>query len=309
MSVSATAPIGQAFDHVKSMLFQPFEARKWFVVGFSAFLATLGSGGGSNFRVPDFGSGGSSGGDGSFESALDWVRDNLQLILVIGIAVLVVALTLGLTFAWLSARGKFVFLDNVVRNEAAIKRPWREYAQEGNRLFVFNVVLGFGTLLVVALSLTGAALIAWADIEARTLGTGAMVALGIAVLVVLPLLVLVAVINGVMQLWGIPLMYLRRVGAMAGLRAAFSEIVFPHLGSVIVFWLLLALLGMGAALLGLLVILFTCCLGALPYINSVLMLPVTVLFRCLPLYFMEQIGQEFRIFNRLTADEVVDVFR
>ena len=46
-------PFGEAFELTKKILFQPFELKKWFVIGFAAWLANLGAGGGGNFNYPD----------------------------------------------------------------------------------------------------------------------------------------------------------------------------------------------------------------------------------------------------------------
>lgn len=309
--ISATDPLGKAFNHTTRVLFQPFDFRKWLVLGFAAFLATLGEGGGS-FNVPDFsgGSGGSGGGGGgAFEQeAVEWIRDHFDLVIAIGVTAFVVLLAIGLVVGWLNARGKFIFLDNVAHNEAAIAAPWREYAREGNRLFVFNTLLGLGALLIVAAIGAGAVLLAWDDIRKETFGSGALLALGLAS-TLLPLFLALIIVNGAMQSFGIPLMYLRRIGAVAALRAAFAEVVFPHLGAVIVYSLLLMVLGLGAAVLAFVAILLTCCLGALPYLNSVLMLPITVFFRALPLYFMEQIGPKYRVIGSRSVEDMADVFR
>src|SRR5213596_356806 len=39
-------PFGEAFELTKKILFQPFDLKKWFVIGFAAWLANLGVGGG-----------------------------------------------------------------------------------------------------------------------------------------------------------------------------------------------------------------------------------------------------------------------
>ncbi len=54
--VSVIDPVTPAIDRVKLILFKPFELRKWFVIGFCAWLAYLGAGGG--------GGGGPGGGGG-----------------------------------------------------------------------------------------------------------------------------------------------------------------------------------------------------------------------------------------------------
>ncbi len=43
-------PFEEAFELMKKILFQPFDLGKWCVIGFAAWLAQLGSGGGFNFR-------------------------------------------------------------------------------------------------------------------------------------------------------------------------------------------------------------------------------------------------------------------
>src|SRR5207244_12575298 len=42
-------PFGEAFELMKKILFQPFDFKKWLVIGFAAWLSNLG-GGGYNFR-------------------------------------------------------------------------------------------------------------------------------------------------------------------------------------------------------------------------------------------------------------------
>jgi hypothetical protein len=60
-TVSVVDPITPAINRVKLMLFQPFDIGKWFIIGFCAWLAYLGSGGGNGG-----GGGGPSGHGGNF---------------------------------------------------------------------------------------------------------------------------------------------------------------------------------------------------------------------------------------------------
>ena len=43
-------PFGEAFELMKKILFQPFDLRKWLVIGFAAFLASLSGGFASSFN-------------------------------------------------------------------------------------------------------------------------------------------------------------------------------------------------------------------------------------------------------------------
>ena len=109
-------PFGEAFELMKKILFQPFELKKWLVIGFAAWLANLGAGGGGigNFNYPDNRREGAE----KFNEAIGQIP---QPVLITGICVLIcVVLLLIVLFAWLRARGRFIFVDCVVRNRAAI---------------------------------------------------------------------------------------------------------------------------------------------------------------------------------------------
>jgi hypothetical protein len=68
-------------------------------------------------------------------------------LLLICVVVLLIVL-----FAWLRARGRFIFVDCVVRNRAAIADPWKEFRAEGNSFFLFSllVVLVLVSVIVIA---------------------------------------------------------------------------------------------------------------------------------------------------------------
>ena len=92
--ISVTAPVGQAYERVKQMLFRPFDIGKWFVIGFCAWLATLGeSGSNFNFR---FGGGGPGGPPGNFrtirdamDQAMRYVQENLYWIIPAAVGLIV----------------------------------------------------------------------------------------------------------------------------------------------------------------------------------------------------------------------------
>ena len=100
--VSVIDPIGPAIERVRTVLFRPFDLGKWFVIGFSAWLANLGRGQGG-------GGGGRGGGGGppnvrdiptaaqrGIDCARDFVTGNLSWIIPVGVlvAVLIVVITL-----------------------------------------------------------------------------------------------------------------------------------------------------------------------------------------------------------------------
>ena len=150
MKPSVIEPISPAIEHTKRVLFDPFDFGKWLRLGFCAFLMGLGEGGGGGSH------GGQSGvraGNADFDPAVEWVRENLPLVVAIVAGVIVLGLLFWLLLTWLSSRGHFMFLDGVVRNRGAVVEPWREYRREANSFFLFRVCLGLFIFAVVLMVL------------------------------------------------------------------------------------------------------------------------------------------------------------
>src|SRR5262249_50841506 len=137
------APFGEAYEQMVTILFRPFDLKKWLVIGFAAWLATFFSGGSLNFRRkwdwnwksqhngPPF----------SLHDAPPWVIPLIIITVLFAIALIVL-------LVWLNARGRFIFTDCIVRNRPAIKEPWREYRTDANRYFVFQIVVTLINLIV-----------------------------------------------------------------------------------------------------------------------------------------------------------------
>lgn len=300
MNLSVTEPILQAWARTRAMLFQPFAASKWFVLGFCAFLAQLGEGAGmASFRLP-------SGGFGEagrmplreLETAGAWVREHLVLLATLGGALLVGILALAVALMWLRARGAFLLLDGVARDRAAVAEPWRTYAPEAASLFWFNLGLSLVALLLFLLVAGGALALAWPEIRQGLPGLRAVLAL----LGGLPLLLLLALGIGIVQVllldFVVPVMYLRRVGVREAWSRVRDELLAGRLGLFALYFLMKIALGIGIGLVAALAVCLTCCLAALPYLGTVVLLPLFVFNRAYPLYFLAQFGPDWRCIDR-----------
>src|SRR5205807_7247895 len=97
-------PFGEAFELMKKILFQPFDLKKWLVIGFVAWLANLaGSGGGFNYQYDR---------REHVQTLNQTISQIPQPVLITGICVLIcLVLALVLVVAWLRARGGFMFTD------------------------------------------------------------------------------------------------------------------------------------------------------------------------------------------------------
>ena len=147
--ISVIEPIGAAIEKTKQILFQPFDITKWFAIGFCAWLATLGSGGRSNLN---FGNWGSHDQSPDFQQEIHNVKEavleNLPIVIGVGALVILVILVLSLVFMWLKSRGQFMFFHCVSRDKGEVVKPWKQYAQQANSLFLFRLVLGLAGVAV-----------------------------------------------------------------------------------------------------------------------------------------------------------------
>ena len=290
-SVSVATSVSTALEHTERILFRPFNLSKWFVLGFSAFLASLGSGGGysGNWRrwqgreelVP--------------QEVRSWVLEHLPLVIGLGIAVLLLIIALTMLFQWLSSRGTFMFLDGIVRDRAEVSEPWRRFRSLGNRLFVFRFLAGLAVLggfLVIGLGIAG---LAWFAIHRGGCLTWVPAALlgGLALLFLLAAILFFQVLED----FGVPVMYRLDLGPSQALSVLRQEVMKGRGWDFTRFYLLKFVLAMGAAILVIVAGCLTCCIGFLPYLSSVLTLPVSVFFRCYALDLLRQIDPRWDLLN------------
>jgi len=291
---SVIEAIPAAFRRMGRMLFQPFDIGKWFVLGFCAWLAMLGEGGGPNFNFNLGGGGGDSG--GGFGGAGDWVEEHAAILILVAIAVFLVIVGLGVVVTWLSSRGKFMFLDGVVHNRGEVVEPWRRFRVPANSLFWFRLVFGLGVLVVLVV-LGGLCLgVAWIDIAREEFGGAAVAAIVIGVLGFIPIVLVASVIGAVLDDFVVPVMYLRGRRVLEAWGVFWRELATGHLGALIVFYLMKFVLGMAIAAVAMLATCITCCIVALPYLGTVILLPLFVFMRCYSLCFIEQYGPDWRTF-------------
>ncbi len=283
MPVSVVNPVTPAIERTKKILFRPFDLGKWCVLGFCAFLAQLGGGG------------------DEFNQAVHWVQDNLGVILVIALAVILLIILIALVLTWLNCRGKFMLLDGVVRNRAAVVEPWKEFRPQANSLFGFRVLFALAVWVCILIVAGAALLIALPDIQAQTFGGAAIAACAVGSLLLLLLLVASGVINVFLLDFVVPIMYLRRLRVLAAWGVFRDELLAGHVGTFILYLLFKIVIGFAVGVIVVLATCVTCCIVAIPYVGSVILLPVSVFLQAYPLYFLQQFGPEWRFFRRAPA--------
>ena len=304
MTIQFLEPLNRAWDRMKTALFRPFDLHKWFVFGFSAFLAGMmdaSNGGGS----------GRAGKDGSFREfihfpreAWDWLVSHPAWTAAILFAVLVViAVVVALT--WVSSRGVFMFLDNVVRDRVEIARPWRDYEKEGNSLFVWRLLFGLFTFAVLGGILT-VFFVKGAEIYDRGLGPELPILLiAGAMLAVLAFVLVWGYIALFLKDFVAAVMYRNRISCAAAWRL-FLDIFKKYPMHFIGYGLLIFLLMILFVIAVFMAVLGTCCIGLffliIPYISTVVTLPVWYTYRAFSLEFLAQFGPEYDVFPKPSAE-------
>lgn len=299
MNISFFDPLNKAWGRMVQALFKPFDIKKWFVVGFSAFLADLldtGTGGGG-YKYP--GKHNSFNGINDLaelpEYVLNWLSENpiWAVLIAVGILILIVLLVV---FTWISSRGKFIFLDNVVFNRALITVPWKSFARLGNSLFLWRLAFGIISFLVFSIFTVAAIVI-------LGIGEGFDLNIPAIVLFVLILLFLIAVILFIGMLLNnfiVPVMYKNNILTMAAWNE-FLKIFRPHFFSFILYALLLFVLYIAAAIVIIAAGFAMCCIGfillIIPYISTVITLPISYTFRAYSLEFLSQFGDQYSVFS------------
>jgi MFS family permease len=301
MNIEYFEPLSRAWNRMTRALFEPFDLGKWFGLGFTAFLAGLinghMSGSGSRFW------GGRDVGLGDVvdfpNTSWNWLMDHAVWLFLIILGITVVSAIIILS-AWLSSRGKFMFLDNVVHERARVTQPWHRFKMEGDSLFLWRLAFGIICLAVIILFLVRAFFIA-AQICQEGFYAGLVMTIVRMALLMMPVAIIITYISLFLTDFVVPIMYINNVTASQAWRL-FLPLFVKHWFCFILYGLLVLVLRFFVTIIVVIAGLFTCCLGfillAIPYIGSVVTLPISYTFRAFSLEFLEQLGPDYTIFPR-----------
>jgi hypothetical protein len=291
-------PFGEAFELMKKILFQPFELKKWLVIGFAAWLANLGAGGAGigDFNYPNNRREGAQ----KFNETIGQIP---HPVLIIGICVLIcVAVLLIVLFAWLRARGRFIFVDCVVRNRAAIAEPWKEFRAEGNSFFLFSLLV---VLVVVPVILVAGLVLIVPFIPGREQtepGIGFWIGISLTAFISVCLIFVWALASQLM----VPIMYRQRCRAPLAFAQA-VDLVSSHPGPILLYVLFILLLAVAAVMISCAVTCATCCIAAIPYVGTVILLPIPVTLGAFSLLFLRQFGPDYDVWAGFMPPEFLPV--
>jgi hypothetical protein len=303
MNTNYSQPLSNSIGRMKKALFQPFNLSKWINIGFTAFLSGLtGLIGGSGVGNP------ATGLDGfnwdkffSFpESAWLWISTNpfWSIMLFSGIFLL---LLIAAILSWISSRGKFMFLYNVANNHDDVVKPWHEYRQQGNSFFWWQFVYGWIVFVIFALFL----IYSFGIFKYIYYGSIPSVSkfgfiFGLIVVFIM-LLVCTGYISLFLNDFIVPVIYKHRISATKAW-SKFIILAVNNMGSFIVYGLFILILKIAVGIAVLFLAVMTCCVGLLfimiPFVGSVILLPVSYTFRAFSIEYFAMFGDEFELFQK-----------
>jgi hypothetical protein len=303
MRIQYITPLSRGITRTRMALFHPLDINKWFAIGLAAFLAGLADVGFPS--IPGFNI--SRGSQFNLEQVLyfpqrtwEWLGNHPGWVLAIGLVVFLFSI-ISLVIMWLSSRGKFMLLDNVVHNRSQVVAPWYEYRDEGNSFFLWNLSWGIVffaiSIVYVLLCFLGPQRIYEGSGGGHSLIVPAIIAgLGLTVLSIIGVFIFILLRDFV-----IPIMYRDRIStgkAIQKFLPLLSSHIFYFIGYGIFLFCLALVIVIGVVIAGC----ATCCIGFLilfiPYINAVILLPISYALRSFSVEFIEQFGPEFRIFPK-----------
>lgn len=309
MNTNFSQPLSNAFLRMKKQLFQPFDISKWINIGFTAFLAGLtdfwggssGGGGGNsgfNFNNPNW--------DEFFsfpEKAWNWLLSHpFWFGLIITGAIMLVALSI--IFTWISSRGKFMFLYNVVEETDEVVKPWYHFRKEGNSLFWWQLIyswLVFGIFILFLIYTFGIFKNIHNGVVPEITKYGFI---GSIILVFTGLLIITGYISLFLTDFIVPIMFKNRISALKAW-SVFLPFMFQNMCSLFVYGIFILALKIAVLFAVVFAAVFTCCIGLLlimiPFVGTVILLPVSYTFRAFSIEYFATFGDDFNVLNHKTS--------
>jgi hypothetical protein len=313
MTIRYIEPFQRGWERMTHILFETFDVGKWLLLAFTLWLARLGSGGGTGFHwkaSSDEVSTPREAMNGMCEAWEGLLDHALWIPLIVLLLVVIVAIILVLL--WLSSRGRFIFLDNVVHNRATIVEPWCRLGKLGNSLFLWRlgfaiaclVVSGLVVLLVLAPVLAASTHDVWKGVS--------IAAVLFAIVAMLVIGLVAAVISLFVDSFIVPIMYRFNLGVLAAWGHFLPWLsTHPLHFALYALFVLLLLIVLGVLFLAVCIFAcLTCCLALvliLPligsYVYAVIFLPLYVTYRAFTVEFLAQFDSAFDLFREAAEVE------
>jgi hypothetical protein len=171
-----------------------------------------------------------------------------------------------------------MFVESVVWGRVDLGQQWTRAAELGMSVFKFRLLLQLAGGFLGLGALVLGVVVGLSDFRAgHFAGTNALIGYALFGFATLAVAVPLALTALLFDDFVLPLMVVRNVHA-------------GNWGNLVLFYILRVLLAFGIVIAVWVLNCVTCCLISLPYLGTVILLPVFVFWRAFPLYLMEQLG-------------------
>ncbi|PKN48796.1 MAG: hypothetical protein CVU63_03970 [Deltaproteobacteria bacterium HGW-Deltaproteobacteria-20] len=300
-SLDVTGSLGPAWTRMKEILF-PFDIGTWFAVGLMVFMEMLAQGSTGNLNLPDTsgGPGGTPSSPAEFADLIDegfaWVEHNMDLVILVGVPVLVLAFGLYILLLWLSARGQLMLARAVAKDDTRVGENWRATRFLVGSLLKARLVLDSVTIVIV-LGAMGSLLFVLYRLLRRneTEWQAYLFELGPIALAWFVGALLPGVASSILRNFVVPLMLHFQESCAESFRR-FLPVLKANVGAVVVFFVLRALLHVVFGMANVLIVLMTCCIGGLPVVNQAITAPFHVFDRAWSMCALRSLGRDYDLF-------------
>ena len=202
-----------------------------------------------------------------------------------------------------------MFLQNVVKNEEEIVKPWNEYRKQGNSLFWWQFFYGWIVLLIfILLAVYGFGVAK--NIHNGVLPEVSKISFIIGFIVtIIALFIVFGYISLFLNDFIVPIMYKYRISATKAW-SKFLSLTLSNPGAFIVYGLFVFILTIAIVIIVLIAALATCCIGLIllmiPFINAVILLPISYTYRAFSIEFLAQFGSDFDLINNTEEVQIID---
>lgn len=192
-----------------------------------------------------------------------------------------------------------MFLFNVVNNQNEVVKPWNDYRQQGNSLFWWQFVYGWmilGVFILFFIYCFGIFKNIHNDLIPAVAKFGFIARM---VLILIGLLVITGYISLFLTDFIVPVMYKHRISATKAW-SKFLSLAVRNMGSFVVYGLFILVLKIAVAIAVMFLAVMTCCIGLfllmIPFVSTVILLPVSYTFRAFSIEYFALFGDDFDLF-------------
>ena len=193
-----------------------------------------------------------------------------------------------------------MFLNCVALNRSDVVEPWKRFADLANSLFWFRLVLALIGLLVTLPLIVFAILLAIPMFRNDSWNFGGimvLIALGVGIVLISVFFLLIRKLT---TDFVVPIMYLRGSRCLAAWKE-FRQLLGANFGGFLLYLLFQIVMIIVIGMIVLAVVLLTCCIAGcfmlIPYIGTVLLLPVILFKRAYSLYYLAQYGPNYNVYQ------------